>query len=51
MSNKNNRVLDRMGAHELTPEETQKVVGSHISTRLSRIITGSASSPDTTFDT
>jgi hypothetical protein len=51
MSNKNNRVLSRVGAHELTAEETQQVAGSHISTRLSRIITGTASSPDTTFDT
>jgi hypothetical protein len=51
MPNKNNRVLSRAGAHELTAEETQKVAGSHISTRLSRIITGSPSGPDTTFDT
>lgn len=46
-----NRVLNRLGALELTPEETEKVAGSHISTRLSRIVTGTASNPDVTFDT
>jgi hypothetical protein len=45
------RVLNRLGALELTPEETEKVVGAHISTRLSRIVTGTASGPDVTFDT
>lgn len=45
------RVLNRLGALELTPEETQNVAGAEISTRLSHIVTGTASHPDTTFDT
>ena len=44
------RVLSRLGALELTPEETEKVVGSHISTRASRIMTGTASNPDVELD-
>lgn len=45
------RVLNRLGALELTPEQTEEVAGSIISTRLSRIVTGSAINPDVTFDT
>jgi hypothetical protein len=45
------RVLNRLGALELTPEETEKVVGSDIATRLSRIVTGTASHSDVSFDT
>jgi hypothetical protein len=48
-NNSTKRVLNRLGALELTPEETEKVVGAHISTRLSRIVTGMNS--DVTLDT
>jgi hypothetical protein len=50
-NNSAKRVLNRLGALELTPEETEKVVGSHISTRLSRIVTGTGTNSDVTFDT
>ena len=51
MSTDRQRVLNRRGAVELTREETEQVVGSHISTRLSRIVTGTASNPDVELDT
>jgi hypothetical protein len=52
MSNdKKNRVLNRLGALELTPEETQQVAGADIATRLSRIVTGTASNSDVSIDT
>lgn len=45
------RVLNRLGALELTPEETEKVAGSDIATRLTRIVTGSAHNSDVSIDT
>jgi hypothetical protein len=39
MSNKDHRVLGRLGAHELTQEQTEQVAGS-IATLFTRIITG-----------
>lgn len=50
-NNGKNRVLNRLGALELTAEETAKVAGSDIATRLSRIVTGTAHNPDVTIDT
>ena len=51
MSNGNRkRVLSRVGAVELSLEETEKVAGSSIFTRATRIVTGTAHSPDVTFD-
>ena len=51
MSNKNNRVLGRMGAHELTKEETEVVSGGVIPTLLSRILTNVLTNPDSIRDT
>ncbi len=52
MSNKdNNRVLNRIGAHELTPGEVQKVTGGFIPTLLSVILTGPVGNPDERLDT
>lgn len=51
MSNDNkNRVLNRMGAHELTPEEIDRVAGARL-TLASVIITGPISHPDELLDT
>lgn len=53
MTSKNhNRVLLRMGAHELTPEEAKKVVGngSNMNTFASNTGTGSPTHPDCDFD-
>jgi hypothetical protein len=53
MSNKNcARVLNRMGAHELTKEDVEKIMGSggNVHTRLTDFMTGTASNPDHTFD-
>ena len=44
------RVLSRLGAVELTVEETHKVAGASVFTRASRIVTGTASNPDVSFD-
>jgi hypothetical protein len=52
MSNKdNNRVLTRMGARKLSPEELDGVSGGLIPTRLSVLVTGPSSHPDQSFDT
>jgi hypothetical protein len=51
MSSKKDRVLNRIGAHELTREEIDNVVGAHISTRVSFIVTGPTSNPDHSIDT
>ena len=48
--NKDGRVLSRMGAHELTAEETRAIVGNGVSTRASQTPTGSPTNPDTHFD-
>ncbi len=45
MSNNNNRVLGRLGAHELTPEQTQQVSGG-LPTLFSRIVTEAAPHQD-----
>jgi hypothetical protein len=47
----NNRVLTRMGARKLTPEELDGVSGGLIPTRLSVLVTGPSSHPDQSFDT
>lgn len=39
MSNKDHRVLSRIGAHELTPEEVEQVAGSFY-TQFTKNITG-----------
>jgi hypothetical protein len=41
MSNKDHRVLSRIGAHELTPEQVEQVAGS-FGTQFTKIITGSS---------
>jgi len=42
MSNDNsNRVLGRIGAQELTPEQVEKVAGGEFGTHFTKIITGS----------
>lgn len=52
MSNKeNNRVLTRMGARKLSQEELDGISGGLIPTRLSTLVTGTASSPDRSLDT
>lgn len=52
-SNNENRVLNRMGARELTQQEIDKITGAEmiIPTRLTALVTGSASHPDETHDT
>lgn len=40
MSNENHRVLSRRGAHELTPEEVERVTGSEFGTHFTVILTG-----------
>lgn len=52
MANDNtNRVINRMGARELTAEETAKITGSsHINTHASHVPTGTPVSPDVGFD-
>jgi hypothetical protein len=51
MSNDNqNRVLNRVGAHELTAEEIDRVAGAKL-TFASVIITGPISNPDELLDT
>ena len=45
-----NRVLSRTGARQIKQDELNKVTGGR-NTRLSQIITGSSSDPDTGFDT
>jgi hypothetical protein len=51
VSNKSSRVLGRMGAHELTKEETEVVSGGVIPTLLSRILTNVLTNPDSIRDT
>jgi hypothetical protein len=52
MQNKdNNRVLIRMGARKLSHEELDGVSGGFIPTRLTALVTGTASNPDRSFDT
>jgi len=49
-NNKENRVLGRMGAHQLTEEETNRVTGGFIPTLLSVIHTNPLTNPDTRLD-
>jgi len=51
--NNDNRMLNRIGARELTQQEVDKITGAAmmIPTRLTMLATGSASSPDETLDT
>jgi hypothetical protein len=52
MQNKdNNRVLTRMGARKLSQKELDGVSGGFIPTRLTALVTGTASHPDQSFDT
>jgi hypothetical protein len=52
MSNENkNRVLNRMGAHELTQDEIDKVAGARLFTFASVVITGPIHNPDQYLDT
>jgi hypothetical protein len=44
-----NRVLSRIGAHELTPEQVEQVAGS-IGTVFTKIITGSVAPYDLNND-
>ena len=48
--NKGLRVLNRLGAHELTAEEMERIKGGFIPTLLSVIVTGTASAPDHRLD-
>jgi len=50
-SQDNNRVLTRVGARKLSQEEVDGVSGGLIPTRLSMLVTGTASNPDHSFDT
>lgn len=52
MSNNNDdRVLSRLGARDLTAEETKRITGSnHINTHASHVPTGTPVSPDVGFD-
>lgn len=51
MSNDNNRVLNRMGARQLTQKEMDEVPGGFIPTRLTAFMTGTVSNPDRNIDT
>lgn len=50
MSGKNQRVLNRIGAHELTPEDLERVNGARLSTVATLILTGPIYNPDGTLD-
>lgn len=50
MSNNENRVLLRMGAHELTQEETEKVTGTGSNLNTFASVTGTAMGKDDDFD-
>lgn len=50
MSSKDHRVLGRMGAHELTPEDLERVNGSRLSTVATLIFTGPIYNPDGSLD-
>lgn len=51
-NNDKRRVLNRMGARELTKDEVAKIMGSgsEVRTRLTDFMTGTASNPDHVFD-
>lgn len=48
--NNDGRVLNRMGAREITMEELQKIVGGDLHTILSVIFTSPATNPDEHLD-
>jgi len=50
MSNHDVRVLNRMGARELTPDESQKIAGGIVPTVATALPTGTVNSPDTHLD-
>lgn len=50
-NNRDNRVLSRQGARELTQQEVEGVSGGLIPTLASLIITGALSHPDNRLDT
>ncbi len=50
MSNNDVRVLNRMGARELTPDESQKIAGGIVPTVATALPTGTVHSPDTHLD-
>ena len=46
----NNRVLNRIGARQLTQKEMEQIAGGGVSTRASITLTGPANNPDTGRD-
>lgn len=46
----NHRVLNRMGARQLTQKEIEQIAGGGVSTHASLVLTGPASNPDTGRD-
>lgn len=50
LTDRNARVLNRMGARELTMDELQKIVGGDLHTLLSVIFTLPVSNPDHHLD-
>jgi hypothetical protein len=53
LKKRDNRVLNRRGAREVTDEEIRRIVGNGgalVPTRLTDFMTGTPSSPDHTFD-
>jgi hypothetical protein len=48
-NNDNNRVVSRIGAHELTAEEVEKIGGGKL-TFASVLLTGPVSNPDEQLD-
>lgn len=49
-NNNENRVLTRMGAHELTQEETERIVGTGSNLNTFASVTGTAMGKDDDFD-
>jgi hypothetical protein len=47
----NSRVLGRMGARKLSQDELDNVPGGLVPTRLTSLVTGTASNPDHSVDT
>lgn len=46
----NNRVLNRMGARQLTQKEIEQIAGGGHNTHASLTVTGPANNPDTGMD-
>lgn len=51
MSNNENRVLTRIGARALSQKELEEIGAGVIPTRLTVLVTGTASNPDHSLDT